>query len=314
MVHADAASKQAFENLTKGRREARALGRLFDGLALLLAGDAKIGERLCRRKGGILAKVHDIERGLAAAHSELDGALEGGRHIVVVQRNRTRGVDNQVASSAGVFLERGGDRGDIAERGAHEHKLRVGQGEQRHLPCPAAVGVGKVVELVHGHAAHVGALALAQCIVGKDFGRAADDGRLSVDVRIAGDHANVIAAEYLYQIEELFADQGLDGGRVIAALALRHAHKEHAQRDERFTRSGRCAQNDVIAGGQVHEGLFLVTPQLDAAAARPFKEAFEGLIGREPRFGLTAVLGLPPGGGERAERAELGFGSRAARE
>ena len=314
MVHADAAPKQALENLAKGRREARSLGSFLNGLALLLAGDAKIGERLCRRKGGILAKVHDIERGLAAAHGELDRALEGGRHIVVAQRNGTRGIDNQVASSAGVLLERGGDRGDIAERGAHEHELRVGQGEQRHLPGPTAVGVGKVVKLVHGDAAHVGVLTLAQRIVGKDFGRAADDGRLGVDMRVAGDHADVIAAEHLYQIEELFADQGLDRGRVIATFALRHAHKEHAQRDERFTRSGRCAQNDVIAGGQVHEGLFLVTPQLNAAAARPFKEAFEGLIGREPRFGLTAVLGLPPGGGERAERAELGFGSRAARE
>lgn len=192
--------------------------------------------------------------------------------------------------------------------------MRVGQGEQRHLPGPTAVGVGKVVELVHGYAAHVGIFALAQCVVGKDLCRAADDGRLGVDMRVAGDHTDVIAAEHLYQIEELFADQGLDRGRVIATLALRHAHKEHAQRDERFTRSGRCSQNDVIAGGQVHEGLFLVVPQLNTAIARPFKEAFEGLIGREPRFGLAAVLGLPPGGGERAERAKLGFGSRAARE
>lgn len=99
MVHADAASEQALENLAKGRGEARSLCRFFDGFALLLAGDAKICERLCRRKGGILAKVHDIERGLAAAHGELDRALEGGRHIVVAQRNGTRGVDNQVASS-----------------------------------------------------------------------------------------------------------------------------------------------------------------------------------------------------------------------
>lgn len=52
----------------------------------------------------------------------------------------------------------------------------------------------------------------------------------------------------------------------------------------------------MIAGSQVHEGLFLVIPQLNAAIACPFKEAFEGLVGREPRFGLTAVLGLPPGG------------------
>ena len=105
MVHADAASKQALENLAKGRREARAFGSFLNGLALLLTSDAKIGERLCRCKGGILAKVHDIERGLAAAHGELDRALEGGRHIVVAQRNRTRGIDDQVASSAGVLLE-----------------------------------------------------------------------------------------------------------------------------------------------------------------------------------------------------------------
>ena len=105
MVHADAAAEQALEDLAEGRREARALGRLLDGLALLLAGNAKIGERLCRCKGGILAKVHDIERGLAAAHGELDRALEGGRHIVVAQRNRTRGIDDQVAGSAGVLLE-----------------------------------------------------------------------------------------------------------------------------------------------------------------------------------------------------------------
>ena len=228
VVHADAAAEQALEDLAKSRGEARAFGRLLDGLALLLAGNAKIGERLCRRKCGVLAKVHDVERGLAAAHGELDRALEGGRHIVVAQRNRAWGIDDQVAGSAGVFLERGGNRGDIAERGAHEHELRVGQGEQRHLPCPAAVGVGKVVELVHGDAANIGVLALAQCIVGKDFGRAADDGRLGVDMRVAGDHTDVIAAEHLHQVEKLLADQSLDRGRVVAALALRHAQKEHA--------------------------------------------------------------------------------------
>ena len=94
MVHADAAAEQALEDLAEGRREARALGRFLDGLALLLAGNAKVGEGLRRRKCGILAKVHDVERGLAATHRELDGALEGGRHIVVAQRYGTRGVDD----------------------------------------------------------------------------------------------------------------------------------------------------------------------------------------------------------------------------
>ena len=116
--------------------------------------------------------------------------------------------------------------------------------------CQANRGrVGKVVNIVHGHAAHVGIFALAQCVVGKDLCRAADDGCLGVDMRVAGDHTDVIAAEHLHKVEKLLADQSLDGGRVIAAFALCHAHKEHAQRDKRLARSGRRAQNDVIAGG-----------------------------------------------------------------
>ena len=125
----------------------------------------------------------------------------------------------------------------------------MGQGEQRHLPSPTAVGVGKVVELVHGHAAHVGIFALAQCVVGKDLCRAADDGCLGVDMRVAGNHAYVIAAEHLHKVEKLLADQSLDGSRVVAALALSHAHKEHTQRDKRLARSGRCSQNDMVTGG-----------------------------------------------------------------
>ena len=105
VVHTDAAAKQTFEDLAKSRGEARAFGGFLNSFALLLAGNAKVGEGLCRRKCGILAKVHDIERGLAATHRELDGALERGRHVVVAQRHGAWGVDNQVASSAGVFLE-----------------------------------------------------------------------------------------------------------------------------------------------------------------------------------------------------------------
>ena len=44
VVHADAAAEQALEDLAEGRREARALGSLLNSLALLLAGNAKVGE------------------------------------------------------------------------------------------------------------------------------------------------------------------------------------------------------------------------------------------------------------------------------
>ena len=63
------------------------------------------------------------------------------------------------------------------------------------------------MELVHGDAAHVGALAFAQRLVRQDLGRAADDGRLGVYVRVARDHAHVLAPEDVHQVEELLAHQ-----------------------------------------------------------------------------------------------------------
>ena len=136
----------------------------------------------------------------------------------------------------------------------------MGQCKQRHLPGPSAVGVGKEVELVHGYAANIGVLALAQGIVGKNLGGAANDRSRSIDVRVAGDHAHVFAAEHLHQVKELLGHQRLDGCGVIRAFALRHAHKEHAKRDERFARARGRAQDDMVARGEVHKGFLLVLP------------------------------------------------------
>ena len=94
------------------------------------------------------------------------------------------------------------------------------------------------MELVHGDHAHVRVLAFAERLVGKDLRRAADDGRLRVDVRIAGDHAHIVATEHLDQIEELLRDERFDGGGVVRAASLCHAEEEHAERHERFAGAG----------------------------------------------------------------------------
>ena len=85
-------------------------------------------------------------------------------------------------------------------------------------------------------AAHVGVLALAQRLVRQDLGRAADDGRLGVDVRVARDHTHVLASQHLHEIEELLADQRLDGRRVVRAPPRCQRHELHPQRHQRLSR------------------------------------------------------------------------------
>ena len=279
------------------------LAASFDGLALLLACDAEVRQRARGGQGGILREMDDVKRGLAAAQRELDGALERRVDVFVGQGHRARRIGDDIDFGARAIAQGLRDLRDVAEGGAHEHELRVRQREQGDLPGPAAIGVGKVMELVHRHAAHVGVLALSQRLVGEDLGGAADDGGGRVDMRVAGDHAHVVAAEHLDQVEELLGDEGLDGRGVVGPLALGDGHVQHAERDERLARAGRRAQDHVVARGEVHEGLLLVRPQLDALVGSPLEEALEGLVGREPRLGRAAVLGLPPAGGERAERA-----------
>ena len=305
MVHAHAVRDEALQDLAERRGEARALGGFLHGLALLLGCDAEVRERLRRGERGVLREVHDVERRLTAAQRQLDRALERGVYVLVGEWHGARRVRHTVDGVPGTLLQRVGDLRDVAERGAHEHELRMRQREQRHLPRPAAVGVGEVVELVHGDDAHVRVLALAERLVGEDLGRAADDGRLRVDVRVAGDHADVVAAEYLNEVEELLGDERLDGSGVVGAPSLRHAEEEHAERHERLAGAGRRAQDHVVAGGEVHEGLFLVLPELDAALVAPAQEALEGLVCRAPGLGFLALCRFPPAGGECSQRSAL---------
>ena len=303
VVHAHAARQQALERLAERRGEARTLHGVLDELALLLGGHAVARQCLRGSQRRVLREVHEVQRRLALAQGQLHRALERHLHVLVRQRHRARRVGDDVHVRARALLERRRDGADVAQRGAHEEELRLRQREQRHLPRPAAIGVAVEVEFVHGHAAHVGGLALAQRLVGQDLGRAADDGRLGVDVRVARDHAHVLAAEHLHEVEELLTDQRLDGRRVVRALPRGQRHELHPQRHERLARARGRAEDHVVAHHEVHERLLLVGPQLDAARGRPVEEAVERRVGRKPRLGLRLTLGrLPPRGREPPQR------------
>ena len=154
------------------------------------------------------------------------------------------------------------------------------------------------MELVHGDAAHVALLALAERLVGQDLGRAADDGRLGVDGGVAGDHADVLLAKELDEVKELLADQGLDGGGVVGAAVRADAHESKAQGNHGLAGAGGRAQDEVVSGREVQEGLLLVGPQLYAARLDPAQKELEGLVG-----GDVGVGGLVGPGDEPPERA-----------
>ena len=53
----------------------------------------------------------------------------------------------------------------------------------------------------------------------------------------------------------------------------------HAQRHQRFAGTGRGVQNNMVAGQQIHNGLFLVRPRFNTLDIRhPFEKALVDLI------------------------------------
>ena len=185
-------------------------------------------------KRGILGKVDHVDGRLVFAQGNLDRALKRGLHVFVGKRHRALGVGDDIDGGPRRVLELGGDGARVAQRGAHEEELRAGKGQKRHLPGPAAVAVAEVVELVHCDVADVGPLALAKGRVCQDLGRAADDHGTGVDGGVARDHADVLLAEDVAQVEELLAHQGLDGGGVIRLPALAQSEEVHAEGHHRL--------------------------------------------------------------------------------
>ena len=138
-------------------------------------------------------------RGLGEV-DDVDGSLPGGQELLERLRQVRRGpAEGQRDGADGVVDDRrgpavaagqvGGQLADVAERRRHQQELGVRQLQQRHLPGPAAVGLGVEVELVHHDQTGVGPLPLAQRDVGEHLGGARDHRGVGVDRRVAGEHA-----------------------------------------------------------------------------------------------------------------------------
>ena len=107
-------------------------------------------------------------------------------------------------------------------------------------------------------------------------------------------------------VEELLRDERFDGRRVVGALVLANGEVAQAECDHRLARARGRAEDDVVAGGEVKQGLLLMGPELEAAAHAPVEVALEGLVCGEGSLGLIVwpLLGVKPHvRNELAERA-----------
>ena len=163
--------------------------------------------------------MHHIDRRFPSAEGQFDGLLQRIKRVLVRQRHRTGRIGDDVDIRVRHILQFVGNRIDIAQRGAHQQKLRVRQRQQRNLPSPTALRIAVIMEFIHRHTADIGMTALTQRLIRKDLRSAADNRRIGVDMRVSGDHANVLAAEHLNQIKELLGYQCFDRSRVIRTTA-----------------------------------------------------------------------------------------------
>ena len=236
-------------------------------------------QRLRPLHGLRLGEVHDVDRRLMGLQQLGQRLGQRRRAVLVRQRHGAgRGAHDRsgTAGAAGQILL---EALDITQRRGHQNELRLRQLQQRDLPRPAPVGLGVEVELVHHHLADVGVRPVAQRDGGEHLGGAADDGGVGVDRGVTGEHADVLGAEELAQVEELLRDQRLDRGGVEGDLVLGECGEVRPCRDQTLAGAGRGRQDHVRPGDHLDQRLLLGGIQRDAPLLRPPREGFEEGIG-----------------------------------
>ena len=175
VVHPDAGLHQLLQGLAEPRAEPEGADGILDGGLAGARHACDAGQRLGLFHGRRLGERHDVDRAPVVAQRRADRLVHGGEDPGELERHGPlrAGDGHRLASAAPgevLFEER-----RLPERRRHEQVLGVGHEQQRHLPRPAAVGLGDEVELVHDDQADVGELAVAQGVVGQHLGGRADD-------------------------------------------------------------------------------------------------------------------------------------------
>ena len=278
VVQADAVAHVLGEVLAVGRVEAKASQMLGDGLLLVLAADVDAGQALGHLGAVALGEVDHVDRGAVLLDELGDGLLHWRLAVAELQRHGPRvGLDER-GVNAGALGQVAAQVLGVAQGRAHEQEPGLAQRQQRDLPRHAPVAIAVVMKLIHDRVMHARRVALRQRHRREHLGGAGDHLGLGVDAGVAGQHADVFGAEVLAQIEELLADQGLDGAGVDRAAARREGTKVHRQGHQRLARAGGRVEDHMAALHDLEHGLLLVIVQLDAVIHGPLQEDLEQVV------------------------------------
>ena len=298
----DAGLQQPRKRLAVAFGESEGLQLLTQQLALILGEQLQAHQPRSTLCGGPLGEVDHIDRGLLGLGQLFERVHQGRGGVAVAQRHGAngRGDDDDVAP--GPVRDLALEGGCVAQGGRHQQELRLRKLNQRHLPGPAPVRIGVEMELIHHHRTHIGGGTVAQRLIGQDLSCAADDGRLSVDRRIPGDHPHIRCAEDLHQREELLGDQGFDGRGVDAALTAGQGEEVRRQCHQGLPRAGGGGHDHMVAVGQLQDRVLLCRVERQSAGLHPGVERLEQLF-RAQRTRRRSLGNLQLVGGGRRRRA-----------
>ncbi len=279
VVDANAVPHQAGQCLAEAGRKPEVADHLGDGVLVRAAADVDTHQRLGLLQRRRLSEVHDIGRRLVSAEQLLQGFVQWRGDVAEDQRDRALGGADHRSGPAGAPGQVRLEPAHIAQRRRHQDELRAGQLDQRHLPRPAPVRVGVVMELVHHHLADIGGGAVPQSDTGQHLRRAADNRRPGVDAGVPGHHADLGRAERLAEGEELLRHQGLDRRRVEGALTIGEGGEMRSGRDQALPGAGRGAQDHVRPRHDLDERFLLVRVEGQPLPLRPAGERVEDGVG-----------------------------------
>ena len=139
---------QAREGRAEAAAEAEAPQRRGD------LGPAGLGDEVDAQQGGgplhgrPLGEVDDVDGRPALADQALEELADGLDRVLHLQGDGAHGVVDDGDLAPRALAQVAHEEGDVAQGGGHEHHLRPGQLQERHLPGPTALEIDIVVKLV----------------------------------------------------------------------------------------------------------------------------------------------------------------------
>jgi hypothetical protein len=285
VVDAEAVPNEARDVFAVGRVEAESRELGEDRLLLLFRREVDAHQILCELGRPTLREAHDVNGRFSRAHQIGNGFVERRLAVLEVERHGPLGRaygDGLLARERDQSLFELVGR---AERRAHQQKRGPLEDQKRHLPGDAALSIRVVVKLVHDDVVHRRVATVAKRHVREHLGRAADDGRVTVDCGVPREHADVFGTEVLAEREELLVHERLDRRRVEGAPSLSHGEKMHGERDQGLARACGRREDDVVSGEDLEQRLFLCWIERETDGARvPEKEIEQFVARRAPRW------------------------------